>query len=78
MRLTACAHGLRLHRGCDNANTMVTAAMTITAVYTAYNITYVPHCRRHARGVAHAHSVGYKQVHDSHHYDKLLLRLALT
>ena len=35
----ACAH-----RVCDSANTMVTAAFTITAVYTAYNTSYVPHC----------------------------------
>ena len=75
-----CAHGLRLHRVCDNRSwrsQSITAAMAITAVCTAQNITFVPHCRRHGI-VAHtrsvAHSAGYKQVsgrtvsHDSHHY----------
>ena len=63
-----CAHGLRLHRVCDNRSwrsQSITAAMAITAVCTAQNITFVPHCRRHGI-VAHtrsvAHSARYKQL----------------
>ena len=93
VRLTACAHGLRVctqgvrqrqhnghggvhdHGGLHSIQHLVCATLPSRRFVLAL-------CVLTAR--SEAHSVGYKQVsgrtvsHDSHHYDKLLLRLALT